>query len=90
MPSASLTTHGTTSKVRRRRDHERSVRRHAGWHDVRERPSRLPRMRSAGEVLDRFELDSTAGPVEHVKTRCVHRHGFLMPAELLTARAQLP
>jgi hypothetical protein len=31
------------------------------------------------EVIDRFTLSSTSGPIEHVKTRCVHRHVFLMP-----------
>jgi hypothetical protein len=31
------------------------------------------------EVLDRFVLSSTKGPVEHVKTYCVLRHIFLMP-----------
>ena len=39
------------------------------------------------EVMDRFEMDSTAGPVEHVRIRCVNRHYFfgststLIPSE---------
>lgn len=33
------------------------------------------------EIVDRRVVDSTAGPVEHVKTLCVHRHWFLLPAE---------
>jgi hypothetical protein len=30
-------------------------------------------------------VDSTDGPVEHVKVRCPGRHWFLMPAEALEA-----
>jgi hypothetical protein len=33
----------------------------------------------AAEVLDRFALPSTDGPVEHVRTYCVRRHWFLGP-----------
>ena len=36
-----------------------------------------------GEALDHFVLESTDGPVEHVRVRCVARHLFLMPAERL-------
>ncbi len=32
------------------------------------------------EVLDRFTLDSTAGPVEHLRIACLSGHHFLMPA----------
>jgi hypothetical protein len=35
------------------------------------------------EILDRFVLGSTSGPIEHVKIRCVLGHGFFMPVELL-------
>ena len=28
---------------------------------------------SIAEVLDRFVLESTAGPVEHARTRCINR-----------------
>jgi len=38
------------------------------------------------EVIDRFALPSTDGPVEHLKTRCVTGHWFTMPA----ARARAP
>jgi hypothetical protein len=31
------------------------------------------------EVLDRFVLPSTDGPVEHLRTYCVLRHSFLAP-----------
>jgi hypothetical protein len=35
------------------------------------------------EVLDRFVLESTHGPVEHVKTHCAARHHLTFPAVLL-------
>ena len=35
---------------------------------------------AVAEVLDRFVLESTDGPVEHVRTVCVARHLFLLPA----------
>jgi hypothetical protein len=35
------------------------------------------------EVLDRYTLLATDGPVEHIAVRCVDRHQFLMPVELL-------
>ena len=31
------------------------------------------------EVTDRFALESTDGPIEHVRVQCVARHWFLMP-----------
>ena len=31
------------------------------------------------EVRDRFELDSTDGPVEHVLTYCLAGHRFTVP-----------
>lgn len=39
-----------------------------------------PNCRGPAEVLDRTTLWSTCGPIEHVKTQCVHRHVFFMPA----------
>ena len=39
------------------------------------------------EVVDRFELPSTDGPVEHVKVLCVNRHWFTVPAQSLPAVA---
>jgi len=35
---------------------------------------------AVAETLDRFEVASTDGPLEIVKTMCVHRHWFLLPA----------
>jgi hypothetical protein len=45
-----------------------------------------PECRAAAEVGWREVADSTAGPVEHVKIRCLERHWFLMPAEALVPR----
>jgi hypothetical protein len=41
------------------------------------------------EVLDRFALYSTDGPIEHVKVGCVSKHWFVLPAERL-GRAPAP
>lgn len=35
------------------------------------------------QVDDRFVLESTDGPVEHVRISCVGRHRFCMPTALL-------
>ena len=35
---------------------------------------------AVAEVNDRFVLESTDGPVEHVRTQCVRRHWFVLPA----------
>ncbi|HEX8518157.1 MAG TPA: hypothetical protein VF667_01025 [Pseudonocardia sp.] len=46
-----------------------------------------PECAAPAEVVDRFALPSTDGPVEHVKIRCLVRHWFLLPvAALPTAR----
>jgi hypothetical protein len=47
-----------------------------------------PECAAPAEVVDRFALPGTHGPVEHVKVRCLHRHWFLLPATSLpTVRA---
>jgi hypothetical protein len=35
------------------------------------------------EVLDRFVLESTDGPIDHARVRCVRGHWFLLPIEVL-------
>jgi hypothetical protein len=40
----------------------------------------------AAEVLDRFVLESTDGPVDHARVRCVRGHWFLLSLDAL-ARA---
>ena len=42
-----------------------------------------PECAAPAEVVDRFALPGTDGPVEHVKVRCLVRHWFLMPAASL-------
>jgi hypothetical protein len=42
---------------------------------------------SVAEVQWRATMDSTEGPIEHVKILCVRRHWFLLPvARLAVAR----
>lgn len=36
------------------------------------------------EVLGRDVLESTDGPVEHARVRCVQRHFFFLPVEVLS------
>lgn len=35
------------------------------------------------EVIERFVLESTDGPVEHIKILCPQGHGYRMPTALL-------
>lgn len=35
------------------------------------------------EILDRFTLQSTDGPVEHVRVLCLNRHRFALPVDSL-------
>ncbi len=42
-----------------------------------------PECGNAAEILWRDVLESTDGPVEHAKLRCVDRHSFLMPVASL-------
>jgi hypothetical protein len=42
-----------------------------------------PECGAPAEVTDRTVLESTDGPMEHVKLQCVRRHWFLMPTALL-------
>ena len=39
-----------------------------------------PECGAPAEIVDRFVLPSTHGPVEHVKTRCVTGPWFVTPA----------
>jgi hypothetical protein len=50
-----------------------------------------PECGELAEVRDRSVLESTSGPVEHVKVVCVRRHWFLLPVDRLrTPRAPFP
>jgi hypothetical protein len=35
-------------------------------------------------------LESTDGPVDHVRVTCVQRHWFLMPPDMFSERLRLP
>jgi hypothetical protein len=41
-------------------------------------------------VLDRAVLESTDGPVEHVKVQCLARHIFLMPMPMPMPPVPMP
>jgi len=46
---------------------------------------------AAAEVLWRDVLESTDGPIEHAKIRCVRGHWFMLPVEhVANAAAPLP
>jgi hypothetical protein len=49
-----------------------------------------PECAAPAEVVDRFALPSTDGPVEHVKVACLMRHWFLLPAAALPTVSALP
>jgi hypothetical protein len=48
-------------------------------------PTTCPECGAPAEIVDRDALESTDGPIEHVKIRCVDRRWFLMSAESLAA-----
>jgi hypothetical protein len=47
-----------------------------------------PECGSPAEVTDRFVLNGTDGPVDHLALRCVAFHHFRMPVESLTAQSR--
>ena len=49
-----------------------------------------PECAAPAEVVDRFALPSTDGPVEHVKVACLMQHRFLLPAAALPTVSALP
>ena len=46
-----------------------------------------PQCGAPAQITDRFRLDSTAGPVEHLQTGCVNNH-WLTPLAETVASAQ--
>src|SRR6476469_2127564 len=44
-----------------------------------------PQCGAVAEVTERAVLESTAGPVEHVRVVCLDPHWFLLPAESVTS-----
>ena len=49
-----------------------------------------PQCGGPAEVVDRFDLESTDGPVAHVRLMCVQRHWMIVPVERLPAPAAPP
>lgn len=47
-----------------------------------------PECEALAEVEWRDVLESTDGPIEHAKIRCVQRHWFLLPVAALAASRQ--
>ena len=47
-----------------------------------------PECGTLAEVEWRAVLESTDGPIEHAKVRCVQKHWFLLPVAALTAARQ--
>ena len=48
-----------------------------------------PECGSLAEVDWRAVMESTEGPIEHAKIRCVDKHWFLLPVAALAAQRQL-
>jgi hypothetical protein len=46
-----------------------------------------PTCHAPAEVTDRFVLVSTNGPIEHLRTHCLHRHIFTVPTDRVAAPA---
>ncbi len=42
-----------------------------------------PQCGQPAEVLDRFVLESTDGPAEHLRIACLARHHFMLPTGAL-------
>jgi hypothetical protein len=52
--------------------------------------TRCPECSAAAEIVDRHVLESTDGPIEHVRVRCVQQHCFFLPAEQLPSPGVAP
>ena len=53
-------------------------------------PIACPHCGAPAQITERFWLDSTAGPVEHLKTGCVNNHWLTPLAETLTSTKPEP
>ena len=45
--------------------------------------TRCPECWAPAEIVDRDVLQSTDGPIEHARVRCLERHVFFLPVERL-------
>jgi hypothetical protein len=41
-----------------------------------------PACDALAEIIDRFNLPSATGPVEHITVLCLHRHWFMLPVAM--------
>jgi hypothetical protein len=53
-------------------------------------PIPCPQCGAPAEITERFQLGSTAGPVEHLKTGCVNNHWLTPLAETLASPQPSP
>jgi hypothetical protein len=49
-----------------------------------------PECQAPAEVLDQFDLASTDGPIEHIRTRCVIGHIFTVATDRTYAKVGDP
>jgi hypothetical protein len=49
-----------------------------------------PKCLAPAEVLDQFDLSSTDGPIEHIRTRCVVDHVYTVAADRVYAGTSKP
>ena len=47
-----------------------------------------PQCGQPAEVIDRFVLESTDGPAEHLRVSCLERHHFMLPSAALCRSAR--
>ena len=53
-------------------------------------PIPCPQCGGPAQITERFQLRSTAGPVEHLQTGCVNNHWLTSPAETLAGAEPNP
>jgi hypothetical protein len=51
--------------------------------------TRCPECAAPAEVVDRHVLESTDGPIEHARVRCVDRHVFFLPVRHLQSPVRI-
>ena len=54
-------------------------------HDLRFAPVACPSCHEPAEILDRFSLETTDGPMRHLKIRCTGGHWYTLPADRVQA-----
>ena len=49
-----------------------------------------PACDTIAEIVDNLAVASTSGPIEHLRTLCVRRHAFFLPADTYHLRTDVP